>query len=102
MFGGEVLYGIYGHLHFLYILIFLGHEVDVNDEEANDDYVECNLCGDHIMKEFLERHLKMNHPDSEPDTDITKECPVCEVQMKIDEIVQHCEIKHKTVYKYCR
>ena len=52
----------------------LGHQIDddeeyldVSDEQdknkENSDFVECPICGDHIMKEFLERHLKMNHDD---------------------------------------
>ena len=34
-----------------------------NSVDTADSIVECHICGDHIMKEFLERHLKMNHDD---------------------------------------
>ena len=55
---------------------YLGHQMDDDCEEIQEDedlddeismklnkenFVECHICGDHIMKEFLERHLKMNH-----------------------------------------
>jgi hypothetical protein len=29
---------------------------------GSDSFVECQICGDHILKDFLSRHIKMNHP----------------------------------------
>ena len=39
----------------LYIFYFLGF-TSITDS----DIVECQVCGEHIMKDLLERHLKMN------------------------------------------
>lgn len=79
---------------------YLGHQMDEEDldEDANQDYAECHICGDHIMKEFLDRHLKMNHVN---EADL-KECPVCSLKMRLEGVVKHCKAKHKVTYKYCR
>jgi len=66
----------------LHPIKYLGHQMDEDEEDLDvsdeqdknkenssnsvdtaDSIVECHICGDHIMKEFLERHLKMNHDD---------------------------------------
>ena len=73
------------------------------------------------MKEFLDRHLKMNHPEenNQPkDLSLTstpsamastaksevklRDCPVCEVKMRVEGIVKHCKLKHKMSFKWCR
>jgi RNA polymerase-binding transcription factor DksA len=36
-------------------------ENNVDGEREKEDYVECHICGDHILRNFLDRHLKMNH-----------------------------------------
>ena len=89
--------------------------------EEKDDYLECHVCGDHILKEFLDRHLKMNHPEeNNQPTDLSvtstppaaastaksevklRDCPVCEVKMRVEGIVKHCKLKHKMSFKWCR
>ena len=90
--------------------------------EEKDDYLECQVCGDHILKQFLDRHLKMNHPEeNNKPTDLSvtsapktstpaaaknvvklRECPVCEVKMRVEGIVKHCKLKHKMSFKWCR
>ncbi len=32
-----------------------------SDSETVEGYKECNRCGDHIMPEFLEAHIRMVH-----------------------------------------
>ncbi len=32
-----------------------------SDSETVEGYKECNRCGDHIMPEFLEAHVRMVH-----------------------------------------
>ena len=56
------------------------------------------------MKEFLDRHMKMNHSDEiEVKNEVKmRECPVCEVKMRVEGIVKHCKLKHKVTYKWCR
>lgn len=39
-------------------------EEEMDDEKNKENFVECHVCGDHIMKEFLDRHLKMNHENA--------------------------------------
>ena len=39
----------------------------VNDEASNSNggessFVACKICGDHILEDFLERHMSKNHP----------------------------------------
>lgn len=34
----------------------------VESDTGNGNFVECHICGDHILKDFLSRHIKMNHP----------------------------------------
>jgi hypothetical protein len=29
----------------------------------NGSFIECRICGDHILQDFLSRHMKMNHPE---------------------------------------
>ena len=107
-----------------------------------EDYVECHICGDHILRNFLDRHLKMNHHNEvvnmlgggnnnltdenfrENDIQILnngggngtgngtgknnivdvkmRDCPVCQVKMRIEGIVKHCKLKHKMNFKWCR
>ena len=125
---------------------YLGHQVDEDDLDQNnvvgerekEDYVECHICGDHILRNFLDRHLKMNHNEvlggnnnlntensrENDDDDIQvinngggagngssgkhnvdvkmRDCPVCEVKMRIEGIVKHCKLKHKMNFKWCR
>ena len=86
---------------------YLGHQMDEDDTETSDKtkddkFVECHLCGDHIIKDFLERHLKMNHEETVRSDAKMKECPECQVSMPIDLVVKHCQAKHKVSYKYCR
>ena len=56
------------------------------------------------MKEFLDRHMKMNNSDEiEVKNEVTtRECTVCEVTMRVEGIVKHCKLKHKVTYKWCR
>ena len=49
------------------------------------------------MKEFLDRHMKMNHSEVK-----MRQCPVCEVKMRAENIIKHCKLKHKVTYKWCR
>ena len=102
---------------------YLGHQMDEEDVQDDDEledqaaeiienkasYAECTNCGDHIMSEFLERHMKMNHPEvgGVEVTEVKKEvkmreCPVCQVNMRVEGIVKHCKLKHKLTYKWCR
>ena len=125
---------------------YLGHQVDEDDLDQNndivgerekEDYVECHICGDHILRNFLDRHLKMNHNEvldrgnnnsltddqnSRENDDIQilnngtgngngknnivdvkmRDCPVCQVKMRIEGIVKHCKLKHKMNFKWCR
>ena len=110
---------------------YLGHQVeddDLDHTEEKDDYAECHICGDHIMKEFLDRHLKMNHNEVLGNNNATinatsdppvvasvsnntktnngdvklRDCPVCEVKMRVEGIVKHCKLKHKMNFKWCR
>ena len=48
--------------------------------------------------------MKMNHCDEEVLKNEVKmrECPVCEVKMRVEGIVKHCKLKHKVTYKWCR
>ena len=48
--------------------------------------------------------MKMNHCDEEVFKNEVKmrECPVCEVKMRLEGIVKHCKLKHKVTYKWCR
>jgi hypothetical protein len=32
-----------------------------SDSEAMEGYRECEKCGDHIMPEFMEAHIRMVH-----------------------------------------
>lgn len=92
---------------------YLGHQMDEEEDEDDDDdirnkenFVECHICGDHIIREFLDRHLKMNHDDNDQSKDQQqakmRECPVCQVKMRVEGIVKHCKSKHKVTYKWCR
>ena len=60
--------------------------------------MECRKCGDHVMKEFLTSHMRMEHGDSnmkETRTVIMRACPECGVEMRSDSITKHCKLKHK-------
>ena len=48
--------------------------------------------------------MKMNHCGEEVFKNEVKmrECPVCEVKMRVEGIVKHCKLKHKVTYKWCR
>jgi hypothetical protein len=97
---------------------YLGHQMDDDIEVDEDmdinaeDYVECTLCGDHIMKNYLERHMKMNHSSetaaaaAEAEVEVKevkmRDCPVCLVNIRAESVVKHCKIKHKVTYKWCR
>lgn len=90
---------------------YLGHQMDEDDLDDDirnkENFVECHICGDHIIREFLDRHLKMNHDNidaAKVDQQQIKmrECPVCEVKMRVEGIVKHCKSKHKVTYKWCR
>ena len=40
-------------------------EVDGRDEEYDEEgYTECIRCGDHVMSEFMENHLRKIHGES--------------------------------------
>merc|ERR1711902_50692 len=105
----------------------MGHHMDDTDrmsynavaaqeDEKNEiveGYVECKKCGDHVMKEFLSRHMRMIHGETEAGTPLYKQssprprniimraCPECGVEMRSDSITKHCKIKHKVSYRYC-
>merc|ERR1719270_85216 len=92
------------------------HAVAAQEDEKNEiveGYVECKKCGDHVMKEFLSRHMRMIHGETEAGTPLVKQssprprniimraCPECGVEMRSDSITKHCKIKHKVSYRYC-
>ena len=95
------------------------HAVAAQEDEKNEiveGYVECKKCGDHVMKEFLSRHMRMIHGETEAGTPLVKQssprprniimraCPECGVEMRSDSITKHCKIKHKVenlVSFYC-
>ena len=78
-----------------------GEETD--NVELVDGYVECKRCGDHVMKEFLGSHMRMEHGESEagniressPRDIIMRACPECGIEMRSDSIIKHCKMKHK-------
>jgi len=40
-------------------------EVNGRDEEYDEEgYTECIRCGDHVMSEFMENHLRKIHGES--------------------------------------
>ena len=81
----------------------LDEDTAENGEGGVEGYAECGTCGDHIMTEFLSRHMRMNHgvessqasPKAKPI--VMRACPVCNVEMKSDAIVKHCKAKHKVI-----
>ena len=46
--------------------------------------------------------MKMNHSEEVKNEVKMRECPVCEVKMRVEGIVKHCKLKHKVTYKWCR
>ena len=82
-----------------------GEETD--NVELVDGYVECKRCGDHVMKEFLGSHMRMEHGESEvanvkessPRDIIMRACPECGIEMRSDSIIKHCKMKHKVSSK---
>ena len=76
---------------------------DTDNVELVDGYVECKRCGDHVMKEFLGSHMRMEHGESEggsvkessPRDIIMRACPECGIEMRSDSIIKHCKMKHK-------
>ena len=49
--------------------------VNTNDEASNSNepessFVACKICGDHILEDFLERHMSKNHPKENPQDDV--------------------------------
>merc|ERR1719334_177839 len=87
-----------------------------NEGESKNDivegYSECKKCGDHVMKEFMPRHMRMMHGEDasptvvkgaspRPRNIIMRACPECGVEMRSDSITKHCKIKHKVSYRYC-
>ena len=81
---------------------------DVEKNEIVEGYVECKKCGDHVMKEFLGRHMRMIHGEDgpvaitplkqsspRPRNIIMRACPECGVGMRSDSITKHCKLKHK-------
>ena len=83
---------------------------DGEKNEIIEGYVECKKCGDHVMKEFLGRHMRMIHNEDisgsgsgapvkqsspRPRNIIMRACPECGVEMRSDSITKHCKIKHK-------
>merc|ERR1719300_1630083 len=87
---------------------------DVEKNEIVEGYVECKKCGDHVMKEFLGRHMRMIHGEDgpvaitplkqsspRPRNIIMRACPECGVEMRSDSITKHCKLKHKVSYRYC-
>ena len=81
---------------------------DVEKNEIVEGYVECKKCGDHVMKEFLGRHMRMIHGEDgpvaitplkqsspRPRNIIMRACPECGVEMRSDSITKHCKLKHK-------
>jgi len=101
----------------------MGHHMDDSDrlnynaisgiDEKNEiveGYSECKKCGDHVMKEFMPRHMRMTHGEEMPPVKgtsprprniIMRACPECGVEMRSDSITKHCKIKHKVSYRYC-
>merc|ERR1719419_925973 len=87
---------------------------DLEKNEIVEGYVECKKCGDHVMKEFLGRHMRMIHGEDgpvaitplkqsspRPRNIIMRACPECGVEMRSDSITKHCKMKHKVSYRYC-
>jgi len=102
----------------------MGHHMDDSDRlnynaiacleeeklETVEGYTECKKCGDHVMKEFMPRHMRMMHGEEMPPVKgtsprprniIMRACPECGVEMRSDSITKHCKIKHKVSYRYC-
>merc|ERR1719333_662288 len=102
----------------------MGHHMDDSDRlnynavggteqekaEIVEGYIECKKCGDHVMKEFMPRHMRMTHGEEvapvkgtspRPRNIIMRACPECGVEMRSDSITKHCKIKHKVSYRYC-
>ena len=97
----------------------MGHHMDDSDRlsynavggteqeksEIVEGYIECKRCGDHVMKEFMPRHMRMTHGEElpvavkgtspRPRNIIMRACPECGVEMRSDSITKHCKIKHK-------
>ena len=94
----------------------MGHHMDDSDRmsyntiseaqktESVEGYSECKKCGDHVMKEFMPRHMRMMHGEEptpvkgtspRPRNIIMRACPECGVEMRSDSITKHCKIKHK-------
>ncbi|XP_023338897.1 uncharacterized protein LOC111709457 isoform X2 [Eurytemora carolleeae] len=87
-------------------------EVNGRDEEYDEEgYTECIRCGDHVMSEFMENHLRKIHGESTrksgsprqqvSDPCILRMCPECSVEMREDCIIKHCRVEHKVEYKFC-
>merc|ERR1719348_1512868 len=87
---------------------------DGEKNEIVEGYTECKKCGDHVMKEFLGRHMRMIHGEDgpvaitplkqsspRPRNIIMRACPECGVEMRSDSITKHCKLKHKVSYRYC-
>ena len=79
-----------------------GEETD--NVELVEGYVECKRCGDHVMKEFLASHMRMEHGETEvtkessPRDIIMRACPECGIEMRSDSIIKHCKMKHKVKF----
>lgn len=46
--------------------------------EGGDKFKECKACGDHILEEFLERHMSTNHPQKGGEAEEKEESPKAE------------------------
>jgi len=86
-----------------------GVEVDEVEEgdEVMEGYMECSRCGDHVMTEFMENHLKKIHGETNRKSSSPglkegmRGCPECGMELEQDAVIKHCRVKHKVIYKLC-
>ena len=55
-----------------------GDGADGSAAEGDDKFKECDVCGDHILEEFLERHMSANHPEEVGKAEEKEESPKAE------------------------
>jgi len=83
-------------------------EDDLDDDIVMDGYSECMRCGDHVMSEFMDQHLRKIHGETvrkstspRPRVLELRACPECGEEMCAENVVKHCRLKHKVAYKFC-
>ena len=89
--------------------------------KQDSNFVTCKVCGDHILEDFLDRHMSLNHGDEAAGVDneradeemndgeeddgkrkkLMRECPVCNQELRSELMIKHCKLYHKISIKWC-